>query len=104
MFDLYNKLIKKNRKNPNKLIHALEEEFGKENIIKISCSYIEFQNIQNQVDDKTILCIKNPYQSKESYMEFHKITNDPRTLVSVDLFFLGLISQNKDLSRQHYIL
>ncbi|MCK9163458.1 MAG: hypothetical protein M0O93_03810 [Bacteroidales bacterium] len=103
MFDLYNKQIKKNRKKPNKLIASLENEFGNENIIKIPSSYIEFQNIQTKITEKTILCIENPYQNKDTYMEFYKISNDPRTLVSVDLFFLGLTSQNKDLSRQHYI-
>ncbi|MDD2190933.1 MAG: hypothetical protein PHO12_00100 [Bacteroidales bacterium] len=103
MFDLYNKLIKKNRRNPNKLILSLEKEFGKENILSIPCSYIEFQNIQNQINNNTILCIGNPYQTQESYMEFHKIKTDPRTLVSIDLFYLGLVSQNKNLSPQHYI-
>jgi len=104
MFDLYNKIIKRNRNKPQKLILYLEKEFGKENIIIIAPSYIKFQEIQNEINDKSIICIENPYRNKKSYFEFSKIYNDPRTLVSVDLFFLGLISQHQDLSRQHYIL
>ncbi|MBP6428816.1 MAG: hypothetical protein KA273_00275 [Bacteroidales bacterium] len=103
MFDLYNKLIKKNRRKPLKLILALEKEYGKENILKIPCSYNSFQNIQDKINKNTIICIEKPYESKATNLEFHKITSDPRSHVSVDLFFLGLISQNENLSPKHYI-
>ena len=103
MFDLYNKLIKKNRRKPLKLILALEKEYGKENILKIPCSYNSFQNIQDKINKHTIICIEKPYESKATNLEFHKITSDPRSHVSVDLFFLGLISQNENLSPKHYI-
>lgn len=103
MFDLYNKLIKKNKRKPLKLILALEKEFGKENIIKIPCSYNAFQSIQDKINKNSIICIDNPYESIETNLEFHKITSDPRSHVSVDLFFLGLSYQNEDLSPQHYI-
>ena len=102
MFDLYNRIIKKYKRNPLKLIHLFQEEFGKENIIIISSSYDEFQTIQTIVKDSSIIIIEKPYQSKDSYNEFLKIISDPRRIVSIDLFKIGIIFQNSKLSPQEY--
>lgn len=102
MFDLYNKFIKKHKRHPNKIIHLLQEEFGKENIILISSSYDEYKSIQTLVKDNSIIIIDKPYQSKNSYLEFLKIISDPRRIVSIDLFKIGIIFQNTKLSPQAY--
>lgn len=103
MFDIYNKLIKKNKNNPSKLLNIFEKELGIGNIIKISCSYIEFQKIQDIISGNIVIYIEEPYKDKNSYEEFKKILNDPRTIVSIDLFNISLISRNTKLSHQHYI-
>ncbi|MBP1644699.1 MAG: hypothetical protein H6Q16_274 [Bacteroidetes bacterium] len=102
MFDLYNRIIKKHKRNPLKLIHLFQEEFGKEDIIIISSSYDEFKTIQTIVKDSSIIIIDKPYQSKYSYNEFLKIISDPRRIVSIDLFKIGIIFQNSKLSPQEY--
>ncbi|MDD4829144.1 MAG: hypothetical protein WCS10_04110 [Bacteroidales bacterium] len=104
MFNFYINLIKKNQNKISRLLFLIENKFGKQNLIKISCSYFEYQKIQPQINDCTIICIINQYNEKESLLEFDKIINDPRTIVSVDLFHIALISQNTKLSHQHYIL
>lgn len=102
MFDLYNRLIKKHKRNPIRLIHLFQEEFGEENIIMISSSYDEFQALQTIVKDSSIIIIEKPYKSKDSYNEFLKIISDPRRIVSIDLFKIGIIFQNSKLSPQEY--
>ncbi len=104
MFDLYNRLIKKNRTSTAKIIHLMEEEFGKENVFLISSSYKEYQNIQTKLNDNSIIIIEKPYSNKISYLEFQKMISDPRRVVVVDLFTIGIISQNPKLSTQEYIL
>lgn len=104
MFDLYNRLIKKNRTSTAKIIHLMEEEFGKENVFLISSSYKEYQNIQTKLNDNSIIIIEKPYSNKISYLEFQKMISDPRRVVVVDLFSIGIISQNPKLSTQEYIL
>lgn len=104
MFDLYIKMIKENRKNPQKLISKLKEEYGKENILRIPCQYTIFQEIQNQITQETILIIEDPYKNKSTYQDFLKIIHDPRAIVSIDFFKIALIFQNHKLSPQHYCL
>lgn len=104
MFDLYNKTIKKHRNNPTKIILKLKEEYGQENIIQIPCEYNTYQEIQNQTTEETIIIVKKPYKNKDSYKEFKKIITDPRVVVSVDCFKIGLVLQNHKLSPQHYCL
>lgn len=104
MFDLYNRLIKKNRTSTAKIIHLMEEEFGKENVFLISSSYKEYQNIQTKLNDNSIIIIEKPYSNKISYLEFQKMISDPRRVVVVDLFTIGIIFQNPKLSTQEYIL
>lgn len=102
MFDLYNRIIKKEKRNPIKLIHLFQKEFGKENIILISSSYDEFQAIQTVLIEKSIIIIDKPYQCKDSYNEFLKIISDPRRIVIIDLFKIVIIFQNSKLSPQKY--
>jgi len=104
MFDLYIKTIKENRKNPQKLIKKLEEEYGKDSIIQISCDYNVFQETHKQDTENKILIIENPYKNKDTYQDFKKIIHDPRTIVSIDFFKIALIFQNHKLSPQHYCL
>ena len=102
MFDLYNRLIKKHKRNPIRLIHLFQEEFGEKNIILISSSYDEFQAIQTVLIETSIIIIDKPYQCKESYNEFLKIISDPRRIVIIDLLKIGIIFQNSKLSPQEY--
>ncbi|MDD2530054.1 MAG: hypothetical protein PHN41_02380 [Bacteroidales bacterium] len=102
MFDLHNRLIKKYKRNPYRLISSLQEEFGKDNIYIIKSSYNEFIAIQSQVKDVSVIIIENPYFDNESYNEFIKIISDPRRIVSIDLYKIGIILQNTKLSPQEY--
>lgn len=104
MFNFYIDLIKKNQNKISRLLFLIENKIGRQNLIKIKCTYSEYQKIQSQINDSTFICIINQYNEKASLIEFNKIINDPRTIVSVDLFHIALISQNTKLSHQHYIL
>ncbi|MBP1629835.1 MAG: hypothetical protein H6Q15_728 [Bacteroidetes bacterium] len=104
MFELYCKTIKKNRRNPNQIINKLIEEFGEENILHINPSSKELENLSSKINHKSIIIIKEPHCSQSSLEEYRKIILQPKLIVNVDLYNIGISFCNTKLKRQNYTL
>ncbi|MDR0972141.1 MAG: hypothetical protein LBM25_07145 [Bacteroidales bacterium] len=105
IFDLYNQIIKPQRNNPKKLKEGFENFFSEKGITYINCTYNEFiiEKEKNK-DEEKIICIKEPYKSKENNKELKKILENSLSFVSIDLFYFVFIIKDKRLSAQKYIL
>lgn len=63
-----------------------------------------FEQLKPLVDNNTILMFDGIRQSKSSEEAWAKIYADNQITVSIDLFHVGLVFFNQDLSKQHFIL
>ena len=63
-----------------------------------------FDKLLNYSHDKTIIIIDDIYWSKGMSNAWNKIKKNTSVTVTIDLFFLGIVFLNKELSKEDFVL